>query len=866
MLPLNPAGGPRPRRGPPTLTITLGWPEAGFLCLLLLALALRLWELGGRAMHYDEAIHLQAAWRLAEGHGFEHSPWMHGPFQIEFTALFLWLFEDTDFTARLGYALFGTALAGIPYLLRRHVGNAGALITGALLALSPTMLYFSRFGRNDIIMAVWAAALLALMWRYFEEGRTRYLYLAAAVLAFMFATKETAYFVTLVFGGLAFLLALPQLAPWLTRRVSLAGLKGPAGFFLLFLTLTLPQWCPLFSLFQEPLGLTLANREGVTRGIVGAPQWEAPFITFPLYHAAWWFHSLAALLGASLLVLLCRRCGLAGRQLLPYLAAPLASAAATLLLVLRPAGSGTGGLPPAADYAIAVVLVAAALFALAAFRMTWQRGALLVLVPAAAAALYSVLFTGVVDVGAALNWLLPEKIKVDTSANGIPLNFLAAGTLVALALCVSIYLGLRWLGGTWLGLAAVFYVVWTALYTTFFTNPAGVFSGGWQGMGYWIAQQDVARGDQPWYYYLVGLPLYELVPAAFGIAGAVYFLRRGEVLGLIMTAWALATLVAYTIASEKMPWLLVNIALPLVFVSGAFLGRLLERVRWRHALGRGYLWSLALWPLILAASVHLLLRFVDPDAAFGARQWALLAVTAMASLTAAFLVRTAPLGRAAALGGIGLAALLLGFSLWGAFRAAYTYDDSNVEMLVYAQGGDDLRESSEKLEEQVFQRDPEGDVVVDYDAWYPLQWYVRHLHIEGRLTFSCFKAEDDPGSTTDCQPVSDLPEDEKPSARILTRAHGDRDNAFLEEYQREGPLQNLLWFPESYRRPGEDRAAEGSFLGFRGLPGRVQLSNDFQYFKSALGSRDSWRDGLDYWLFRKLDQPWYDSQYYLYLP
>ena len=55
----------------------IGWLEVSFLILLAVALALRLWELGGRAMHYDEAIHLHYAWRLSiDWEDYIHSPWM----------------------------------------------------------------------------------------------------------------------------------------------------------------------------------------------------------------------------------------------------------------------------------------------------------------------------------------------------------------------------------------------------------------------------------------------------------------------------------------------------------------------------------------------------------------------------------------------------------------------------------------------------------------------------------------------------------------------------------------------------------------------------------------------------------------------
>jgi uncharacterized protein (TIGR03663 family) len=225
---------------------------------------MRLWELGGRTMHYDEAIHIHYAWRLLVSDGalwgwpwvfgtdFIHSPWMHGPFQMEFTALIFRIFGDSDFTARLPYALFGAALVGLPYFLRDYLGRTGALLAGLMLALSPAMLYFSRFGRNDILMAFWATALFVLMWRYAHAGKHRYLYLASAVLAFMFGTKETAYIVTLIFGSMMFLLALPDLVPWALGRGRLSRMAGPAGFFLLLFTLTLPQWAPL-AIFSRTL-------------------------------------------------------------------------------------------------------------------------------------------------------------------------------------------------------------------------------------------------------------------------------------------------------------------------------------------------------------------------------------------------------------------------------------------------------------------------------------------------------------------------------------------------------------------------------------------------------------------------------------
>ena len=863
--------------------------------LAALALGMRMWELGGRAMHYDEAIHVNYAWKLVNSDGalggwpwvfgqdFIHSPWMHGPFQIEFTAFMFRIFGDSDFTARLGYVLFGAALVGLPYFLRDYLGRIGALLAGVMLALSPALLYFSRFGRNDILMAFWALALLILMWRYLHEGKHRYLYLASAVLAFMFATKETAYIVTLIFGAVMFLLALPDLVPWALGRIRLSQLAGPAGFFLLLFTLTLPQWTPIVSLAQDALGVTLANPYWVTDGIVGAPHWEEPFVGLPVYSGAWWFHALlvAGMVGG--LAWLNRGRGAAARSSLLGLAVPLATAAAVSLAIFQPVdGVWSFGGAPILDFLMAGLLAGVALCALIRSKLPWVSGFLLLIWPAQLAALYAFLFTGAVNVDAIANGVLPAGISVDASSNSVPVNYLVAGGLLLAAINVSVYLGLHWLGGRWLAAAGIFYLCWAAVYTTVFTNLSGLFSGVWQGMGYWIAQQDYGRGNQPWYYYFMGLPVYELLPLLFGLAGGVYFLRKHDLLGLVLAFWAVATLLVYTIASEKMPWLIVNISLPFILLAGKYLGEVAERVNWRRLISRGQAVLLVFPPMVAAAVMYLVYSYANPEVRFSGPHWALLFSTVLLTVATAYLMRLARPRNGSALVTLALASLLLGFGTFTAVRAAYTYDDSNNELLVYAQGSKDIPETFAVLDQRVLgQQPPEKAVKVDYDLWYPFNWYVRDAQRKGVLSFSCFKGEEEEEWNAGCNPVEGEPDS---PALLLSVEHGGRDAGALSAYQRDGPLRNLLWFnEEAYRRPGEQRfqcppgppglfcapegqEPEGHPWGLKGLPNKNQITKDFRYFKSVAANKESWFDALDYLLFRNLDGDWYNSQYYLYLP
>src|SRR4029079_11852587 len=78
---------------------------------------------------------------------------------------------------------------------------------------------------------------------------------------------------------------------------------------------------------------------------------------------------------------------------------------------------------------------------------------------------------------------------------------------------VSVIVGMLW-NRNWWKYAVLFWGVYTILFTTFFTNAAGFFTGIVGSYGYWLVQQGVERGSQPEYYYvLVQIPMYEYLPA-----------------------------------------------------------------------------------------------------------------------------------------------------------------------------------------------------------------------------------------------------------------------------------------------------------------------------------------------------------------
>jgi predicted membrane-bound mannosyltransferase len=178
--------------------IALRWEVVAYVVIFGLAFALRFFDLGTRALHHDESIHAQWSWSLLQG-TYKHSPIFHGPFYYHVQALVFFLFGANDYTSRVSAAIFGSAIVALPLLLRRRLGQAGTMAAVAFIAFSPTLVYYSRFFREDIYMAFFTILMVVAIWRYLDEGKDRWLYLLAVAFTGNVLTKEGAFLAIAVF-------------------------------------------------------------------------------------------------------------------------------------------------------------------------------------------------------------------------------------------------------------------------------------------------------------------------------------------------------------------------------------------------------------------------------------------------------------------------------------------------------------------------------------------------------------------------------------------------------------------------------------------------------------------------------------------
>ncbi len=645
-----------------------------FGIILILAVVTRFYDLGARVMSHDENSHVYYSWQLSRGGGYIHTPLTHGPFQFHVVALSYFLFGDSDFTARIPVALFGIAAIAFLWNYRRYLGRIGALIAAGMMLISPFMLYYARYVRNDMFVALFGVVMLWAVLRYLETGETRYTYWVTAAAMLHYVTKETSFIYSaqlLIFLGLLFVVQVTRREwPRPEQRTRFIAMLLLAAVFIL-VALGLKSYLP-----------TLGAAGGDAAGAAAADS-------LPL----------------SLIVPL----GLAGVALLGA-------------LVFAITGLTWNGLKNNRAFSLMLLHLTVILPQLAPFPVK------------------------------ALGWN-----PLDYSAEGM----LRTGIFVVILAAISVAVGLAWDAQTWLMNAAIFYIPFTVLYTTVFTNGSGFFTGLVGSLGYWLEQQGVERGSQPWYYYiLVQVPVYEFLPLLGSFLTGLVVLRKRRISPSMAESaasedeaavehapptlpllgfWAVTSILAYTIAGEKMPWLTVHIAYPLILLAAWGLGQLVERVDWkavRSQRGALLILLLILFMVSLSAALGMLL---SPNPPFQGKELAQL------SRTNAFVLAVVMAG--VALTGInklidrwsllelGRLVVLTVFAFMAvltaraAFRAAYINYDYATEYLVYAHSGPGPKIALEQIEELSRRTTGGLEMVVAYDdeTTYPYWWYLRNF-------------------------------------------------------------------------------------------------------------------------------------------
>jgi predicted membrane-bound mannosyltransferase/sugar lactone lactonase YvrE len=662
--------------------------------IIILTIISRLTDLGVRVMSHDEVNHVVPAFDLYSGRGYRHDPVTHGPFQFPLMALSYFLFGDNDFTSRLPHALISIAtVAFILFFYKRYLGKYGALAAGLFFMISPFLLFYGRYARNDAICAFWGVATFYVLLRYFETGFTKYLYWLAIFLSLNFATKETTYIFTAQL--LLFVLILTIMDIFKSKWESNHRQKF---IFTNLLFVGVIAVCIAVSVFfakyagqqiqNGQVALSLANTD-LSYDFTGLLKLAVSLIkiTFPI--------------------------------ILPLLFS------IGFLFVIKP-------------------------------RLNWDslKG--------------SRAFSALILTGTFVLPLLVPFLVIFAGQNPIayndPFPILIDYIYIAYFFGISVIVGTIWDEKNWWKYALLFFGIYITLYSTFFTNTVGIITGMIGSLGHWLAQQDVGRGGQPPYYFaFILIPVYEFL-GAFGTILAFYlgfkqrsFWSKAEDKSLVENSssseiitqpllpvpaififWTVTSLIAYTLAGEKMPWLTVHIAFPMLLTAGWSFEKIMQNYL---ILEKGKVNQIlrfaGMIALIIIASLMVTLLWGNHAPLQGKTQSQLqdtnyfIFMIILAAVLIYFLYREYKPINFARVFSCAMLALFLLLSILtarAAYRASFINYDYPYEFLVYAHAADGPKIVLKQIEE-ISRRTTRGlDVKVAYDnhGLYPYWWYLRN--------------------------------------------------------------------------------------------------------------------------------------------
>jgi len=265
-------------------------------------------------MHADEAVHADKFGTLLESGRYAYDPSeYHGPTLYYLTLVRAWLqgarryVEIDEVTLRSVPAVLGVALVAAHFGARAFLGVWGAAAAALLAAISPAMVFFSRYYIHEMPLVFFTFGALLSGWRYLRKPAAPAALLAGTCAGLMLATKETA---PLALGSMLVAATLTDLAdhwrrdgaPPIRRLV-----RGRDVLLALFAAIVVAG--ALFSSFlAHPKGIVDAMRAyGIYLDRAGAASWHAHpwdyylrlLIHFPARGTPVWTEGLILLLAAA---------------------------------------------------------------------------------------------------------------------------------------------------------------------------------------------------------------------------------------------------------------------------------------------------------------------------------------------------------------------------------------------------------------------------------------------------------------------------------------------------------------------------------------------------------------------------------------
>lgn len=219
--------------------------RTSILLILLLALAVRVFQLDTQSIWYDEGLSIQLAQQPPAQALALSATTDHPPLHTLLLGGWLRLAGDSDFSVRYLSVLWGVLLVALTYAVGALLDRRAALIGAALMALAPSAVYYSQETRGYTqLSALSLIAVLALL-RLLRGDARRRVWLAYGLA--LIAALYTHYFAAFIWAAMNVAWLIVWAMDTLTRRaVAPAPVRRWLGWLLAqaIILLAFAPWLP----------------------------------------------------------------------------------------------------------------------------------------------------------------------------------------------------------------------------------------------------------------------------------------------------------------------------------------------------------------------------------------------------------------------------------------------------------------------------------------------------------------------------------------------------------------------------------------------------------------------------------------------
>lgn len=238
--------------------------------ITIVAFLLRFWNLELKPLHHDEGVNGYFLTTLFREGVYKYDPAnYHGPDLYYFALFFTKLFGLNTLSIRWSVAIFGVLTVVLAFYLKDYIGKIGSLFAALFLALSPGMVFISRYFIHEILFVFFSLAIVVSILLFIEKRKAGFLAAAWTALILFVCFLPSALNLASVVGGKSAVIL------W-TLRIIFFLIEAVLVFFVLRMLLAWEDGRPIYLLLASASAVMLfATKETafITLGTMAIACW-----------------------------------------------------------------------------------------------------------------------------------------------------------------------------------------------------------------------------------------------------------------------------------------------------------------------------------------------------------------------------------------------------------------------------------------------------------------------------------------------------------------------------------------------------------------------------------------------------------------